>query len=145
MPFVVPGLSASSSTTPTPSSSTSSSQDPVFDVRRYAENPVTERRSYRGTRCMDQQKPNTKIKMKDAKKYTAIYCMTCRTGCRISVKLWSMKVVFQSHQETLRQRSKTLPDLLMNYLLSREQKWNQARASTVSTLTFRRSPIVISA
>ena len=33
----------------------------------------------------------TKIKMKDAKEYKAICCMTCRTGCRISEKIWSMK------------------------------------------------------
>ena len=36
------GLSTSSSTTPTPTSS-SSSQDSVFDVSRYTENPVPER------------------------------------------------------------------------------------------------------
>ena len=43
VPFVVPGLSKSSSTTPTPTSSSSSSQDSVFDVSRYTENPVPER------------------------------------------------------------------------------------------------------
>ena len=43
VPFVVSGLSTSSSTTPTPTSSASSSPDSVFDVRRYAENPVPER------------------------------------------------------------------------------------------------------
>ena len=43
VPFVVPDLSTSSSTTPTPTSSASSSQDSVFDVRRYTENPVPER------------------------------------------------------------------------------------------------------
>ena len=42
MPFVVPGLSTSSSITSTPTSSSSSSQDSVFDVTRYSENPVTE-------------------------------------------------------------------------------------------------------
>ena len=40
---MVPGLLASSSTTPTPTSSTSSSQDSVFDVNNYTENPVQER------------------------------------------------------------------------------------------------------
>ena len=41
VPFVVPGLSASSfSTTPSPTSPLSSSQDSVFDVNRYTENPV---------------------------------------------------------------------------------------------------------
>ena len=43
MPFVVPGLSTSSSITSTPTSSSSSSQDSVFDVTRYSENPVPER------------------------------------------------------------------------------------------------------
>ena len=43
VPFVVPGLSTSSSTTPTPTSSPSSSQDSVFDVNGYTENPVPER------------------------------------------------------------------------------------------------------
>ena len=43
VPFEVPGLSTSSFATPTPTSSSSSSQDPVFDVNRYTENPVPER------------------------------------------------------------------------------------------------------
>ena len=44
VPFGVPGLSASSSsTTPSPTSPSSSSQDSVFDVNRYTENPVPER------------------------------------------------------------------------------------------------------
>ena len=43
VPIVVPGLSTSSCTTPTPTSSTSLSQDAVFDVSRYTENPVPER------------------------------------------------------------------------------------------------------
>ena len=44
VPFVVPGLSTSSSTRPTPTLSSSSSQDSVFDVNRYTEDPVPERR-----------------------------------------------------------------------------------------------------
>ena len=44
LPFVVPGLSASSSsTTPSPTSPSYSSQDSVFDVNRHTENPVQER------------------------------------------------------------------------------------------------------
>ena len=44
VPFVVTGIStSSSSTTPTPTSPSSSSQDSVFDVNRYTENPVPER------------------------------------------------------------------------------------------------------
>ena len=38
---------------------------------------------YGETRCMNRQKSKTKIKMKDTKKYKAICCMTCRTGCKI--------------------------------------------------------------
>ena len=43
VPFVIPGLSTSSSTTPAPTSSSSSSPDSVFDVSRYTQNPVPER------------------------------------------------------------------------------------------------------
>ena len=43
-------------------------------------------------------------KVKDAKKYKAIFCMTCRTGYRSSEKFWSMKVLLQcqkqEHQHT---------------------------------------------
>ena len=67
------------------------------------------------------QKLQTIIKMKDAKKYNAIYCMNCRTGCRISGRIWSMNVVLQSQGETLRLRIKTLPVLLRNCQWSREQ------------------------
>ena len=129
MPFVVPGLSTSSSTTPTHTSSSSSSQDSVFEVSRYTQHAVPKRSGTTSdelleTRCINQQKPKTKIKMKDAKKYKAIYCMTCQTGCRTSKKKWSMKVVLQSHRETLRLKIMILPVLLMNCLWSREQKWN---------------------
>ena len=149
VPFVVPGLSTSSSTTSTPFS-TSSSQDFVFDVNRFTENPVPERsgstrEELRETGCINQQKPKTYIKMQDAKKYKAIYCMTCRTGCRISEKIWPMKVVLQSHGETLRLRIKILQVLLMSYQWSQEQKRNRVRESTVSIRTFRRTQIAVPA
>ena len=88
---------------------------------------------------MNPQKPKTKIEIKDAKKYKAIYCMTCRTGCRISERIWSMNVVLQSHGETLSLGIETLPVLLMNFQWSREQKWNQVRVSTVYIRTFQRT------
>ena len=45
VPFMVPGLStSSSSTTPSPTSPSSSSQGSVFDVNRYTEHPAPERR-----------------------------------------------------------------------------------------------------
>ena len=99
VPFVVPCFSTSFSATPTPSSSSSSSQDSVFDVSRYTENPVLE-----------------------------------KSG---SEKIWLVKVVLQSHRETLRLRIKILPVLIMKYRWSREQKWTQAWVSTVFTLTSR--------
>ena len=145
VPFVVPGISTSSSTTPTPASSSSSSQDSVFDVNRYTENPVPGRSGSMSEelRRNPLHKPTETENKK--KKYKAICCMTCRIGCSISEKIWSMKVVFQSHGETLRLRIKTLPVLLMNYQWSREQKWNAVRVSMVSTHTFRRTQIAISA
>ena len=87
------------------SSSSSSSQDSVFDVNRYTEIQYSKEvevrvRSFEETCSINQQKPKTIIKIKDAKKYKAIYCMTFRIGCRISKKIWSMNVVPQSHGKT---------------------------------------------
>ena len=48
-------------------------------------------------------------------------------------------------RETLCLDIKTLPSHLMNLQWSREQKWNWVRVSAVSTRTFRRTQIVISA
>ena len=39
-----------------------------------------------GPMILSKQKPKTKTKMKDAKKYKAIYCMICQIGCRIFKK-----------------------------------------------------------
>ena len=97
---------------------------------------------YGETRCINRQNPKKK---KDTKKYNAICCMSCRTGFRISERTWSIKIVLQSHGDTLRLRIETLPVLLMNYQWSREQKWNRIRVNMVSTRTFRRTQIAISA
>ena len=101
--------------------------------------------SYGRTRSINRQKPKTKIKMKDAKKYKAISCMTCGIGCRSSERIWSMNAVLYSHGETLSLDIETLPVLLVNYQWSREQMWNRVRVSIVSTRTFRRTQIAISA
>ena len=140
VPFVVPGLSTSSSTSSSPTSSTSSSHTPKIQYPKEVEVRV---RSCGETRCINQQKPKTIRKM-DAKKYKAIYCMICRIGCRSSEKNLLMKVLQQSDGETQSEEVKTLPSLLINFQWSREHKWNWARASTVSTLTFRWTRIVIS-
>ena len=97
VPFVVHGLSTSSSA---PTSSSSSSQDSVFDVNKYTAFPVPERSGSTGEELRRDPLPactkriqKQKSKMKDAKKYRAIYCRICQTGCRSSEKIWSMKVV----------------------------------------------------
>ena len=145
VPFVVPGLSTSSFTTPTPISPSSSSQDSVFVVNRYTENPVPERsgstsEELQGNPLHGPTETENTNQMKDAKKYRPIYCMTCRTGHRISERIWSMKVVLQSHGETLSVDIETLPVLLMKYQWRREQKWNWVRVSIVSTRTFPKDP-----
>ena len=98
VPFVVPGLSTSSSTTPTPLCHhlhhrilylTSAGRPKI----QYPKEVEVRLRSHGETRCINQQKPKTKIKIKDAKKYKAIYCMTCRIGCRSSKRIWSRNVV----------------------------------------------------
>ena len=50
-------------------------------------------RSHGETRCTNQQKSKTHVKMLETKKYRSICCMTCRTGYRGSEKYWLMKVV----------------------------------------------------
>ena len=133
-----------------PTSPSSSLQDSVIDVNRHTSNPVPERcgstsEELRGTPLHKPTENENKTKTKDAKTYKAIHCMTCRTCCRISERLWSMNVVLQSHGETLRPRIETLPVLLINYQWGREQKWNRVRVSTVSTRTFWRTQIAICA
>ena len=97
------------------------------------------------TRCIDSQKPKTQIKMKDTKKYRAIYCMNDLIGYKNSGRIWLMKVLQQSLGETQSKEVMTLPSHLMNYQWSREQKWNRVQVSVVSTLIFRKTQIAIPA
>ena len=151
VPFVVPGLSvSSSSTTPSPTSPSSSSQDSVFDVNRHTENPVPARsesasEELLGDPLHESTETKTKLKMVNHKKYKEMCRMNCMIGYRISERIWLMKVDRQSPGETKSGEVKTLPNHLMNYLWSREQKWIRVRVSTVSTRTFQRTQIVISA
>ena len=66
-----------------------------------------------GTRCIDQQKTKTQIKM-TTKNSRVMSCKVCQIGYRSSSMDWLMKVF---------QNIDTLPVLLMNHLWSREQKW----------------------
>ena len=77
VPFVVLGLSTSSSTTPTPIFHHLhhrilylTSDTPKIQYPKEVEVRV---RSHGETRCIDQQKQKTPIKMKDARKYRAIH------------------------------------------------------------------------
>ena len=108
VPFVVPGLSTNSSThrhlllhlLHHRILYLTSGDFPKIQHPKEVEVRV---RSCGETRCIDHQKPKTKIKMMNPKKYTGI-----------SEKIWSMKVALWSHGETLRLRIKTLPVLFMN-------------------------------
>ena len=105
-----------------------------LDTVRISKSPTTVVTSSSELRTRKQ-----KIKMKDAKKYNAIYCITCLTGCRSSERIWLMNVVLQSHEKTLSLDIETLPFPLMSCQWSREQKWNRVRASMVSSLIFRKT------
>ena len=90
-------------------------------------------KSFGETRCMNPQKPKTKIKMMNAKKYKDIYRMSCLIGYRNSERIWSMEVLQQSLGETQSKEVKTHPSHLMNFQWSREQKWNRVREGSVYT------------
>ena len=114
VPFVVPGLSTSSSTSST--SPTSSSQETVT----HTEIPATSRSeqasedsSPRGNSWHESTAIEIQIKM-SAGSYRVVSCKVCRIGWRSSSMDWLMKVF---------QNIDTLPVLLMNYPRSSEQKW----------------------
>ena len=151
VPFVVPGLSASSSSpTPSPTSSSSSSQDCVYDVSKYTENPVPERigSTSEELRRVPLHKPTeTENHNKNGGREQV------QSDLMHDLPDWLQE--FKENlvderspselRETLSLDIETLPVLLMNYQWSREQKWSQVRVSIVSTRTFRRTQIAISA
>ena len=112
VPFVVPGIPASSSSTaPSSASSASSSQESTsankdsVPENKCVETPVSERSGVRPkgfgeTRCMNPQKPKTKIKIGNRKKYKEIFRMSCLIGHRNSGRIWLMKVLEKSFGET---------------------------------------------
>ena len=93
---------------------------------------------------MNPQKPKTKIKMENAKKYKENNRMNCLIGFRNSERSWLMKALQQSLGETQSKEAKTHPFLLMNYQWSRQQEWNPVWVRMVSTRTFPRIQIAIS-
>ena len=87
---------------------------------------------------MISQKPKTKIKMRDLRKYKEICRMNCLIGYRNSGRIWSMKV--QSLGEIQSSEVKTLPSHLMNFHWSRELKWNQVRPGSGKYTHFPKNP-----
>ena len=76
--------------------------------------------SFGETRCMKPQKPKTKIKIGNRKKYKKVYRMNCLIGDRYSGKIWLMRALQQILGETQSKEVKTLPSHLMNFQLCRE-------------------------
>ena len=147
---MVLGLSASSSsTTPSLDSPSSSSQDSVFDVDRYTENPVSERSGSTGEELRrdplhESTETENKNKNEEREEVQRDFSHELRDGLQefrenlvdesTSIEPWRNPEV------------KTLPSHLMNFQRSREQKWNRVQVSTVKNIrTFRRTQIVISA
>ena len=64
-------------------------------------------KSFGETRCMNPQKPKTKIKMENQQKYKEIFRMNCLIGYRNSERIWLMKVLQQSFGETQSKEVKT--------------------------------------
>ena len=134
VPLVVPGLSTSSSATPTPTSSKSSSQDSVFDVDRYTENPVLERSV--STREESRGNPvhrSTEIENTNIVKGRE----EVQSDLLHDLADWlqEFRKNFVDESSPLEPRGKPapkdLPVLRMNYQWSREQKWNRVRVRTV--------------
>ena len=122
VPFVVPGLSTSSSTSSSPVSSTSSSQDTVIS----AENPATER---------------SEIMSEESRGNPRVY--------QQSELLQDVLELFQDFKDNLVDKNvqphQYSPSSCHEHQWSRKQKWYQARGSMVFFLTSRKTEIVTSA
>ena len=154
VPFVAPGISASSSSTaPSSASSPSSSQESTSENRdsvsenRHVEAPVSERNGgmneeLRREPLHDSTETENKIKTGNRKRYKEIHRMNRLIGYRNSGRIWLMKVLLKSFGETWCRGVQTLPVRLMNLQWSREQKWNRFLVSTVCSRTSRKTQIV---
>ena len=114
VPFVVPGLSTSSSASSSPVSSTPSSQDTVVNT----ENPATERSEImseesRWNPSHESAQTENQRKMTTTKNYEVIYYKMCQNGYRVSKRIQWIRLF---------SRINILPALLMNYQWGREQK-----------------------
>ena len=110
VPFVVPGLSTSSSTSST--SPTVSSQETVTDTEMQQEEVKRRARTQKHEETRGMNQHHSKIQMKmTTRNYIVVSCKVCRVGYRSSSMHWLMKVF---------QNIEMLPVLLMNYFWSRE-------------------------
>ena len=137
VPFAVPGLwASSSSTTSSPTSPSSSSQDSVFDVNRYTENPVQERSGstsgeLRGHPLHETTETENKNKNGESEEVKWDISHELPDWLQeFRENVVEMKVLQQSLGETQSKEVKTLPVLLMIYQWSRERKWNRVGVST---------------
>ena len=131
VPFVVPGLSRSSSSSSSPTSPASSSQETVTPT----EHPASARsegmsEEVRGNSSHGPAETETQNKNDDDEELQSGELQ----GVPSSRTDWLMKVF---------QNTETLPVQIINYFQSCEQKWY--RASTAYLLTSRRTEIAISA
>ena len=126
VPLVVPGFSAnSSSTTPAPTSSSSSSQDSVFDVNRYTENPVQDRSgSTSGELRGDPLHESTETENKNINGESEEVQRDVSHELPDWLKEFKDNLVDES-ASTEQGSRETLPSHLMNFQSSREQKWIQ--------------------
>ena len=127
-----------------PTSPSSSSQDSLFDVNRYTENPVPETSRSVGEELRgDPQHESTETGNKNQKEESEVQRDMSHElpGWlqEFRERIWLMKILQQSLGETQSKEVETLP---MNFQSSLEQKWNRVRVSTVYVRTFRRIRIV---
>ena len=134
VPFVVPGLSTSSSTSSSPTSPTSYRRK-LWLTRNIQQQSEVRLRvwKHKETCRMDQQKSKTQIKMTTTKNYRVTSCKMCQitTGVQARSGRWKCSRTPRRYQFFS----------WMNYLQSREPKWY--RVSTAFLLTSRSTEIAI--
>ena len=150
VPFVAPGFSTSSSATPTPTSSSSSSQDCVFDVNRYTENPVPERSGSsseepRGNPLHESTETENKNKNEGREEVQSDLLHDLRDW----LQDFKENVVDESSPSEPRRnpapKDRDTASSSHELPMGSRVKWNRVRLSIVSTRTFRRTQIAISA
>ena len=150
VPFVVLGLSTSSSTASTPTSSTSSSQDSLFDISRYTENPVTER-SGSTSEDLRGNPLHRSTETENTNKNEGHEEVQSDLSHELPHWLQEFREILFDESSPLEPRGNPAPkdrhtsSSSHESPMGREQKWNWARASMLSTLTSRKTQIAISA